>query len=421
MEVRFCDLCNESVPQSDLDSGRAVVRKGRVVCVTCDRAMSASGPLARGPFESAKTPIAAEPSPAATAIAPEPHAARLETFVVSGDGHPPAQPFSSNDGPRSLHSMAPIAPAPQRATSSVGLWVAVLGLLFTAGAIAVFHERMKRMSENDLALAQSLDGQKATLARLDKLPQKIADDARQMEGTFRREQSLERDRTQRAIDGLDAELKRSSGELARIASLIETMRAESASGQTTWGARIDEVSKRVAAQEDKFREQTEKLAELEELAKNPPVTALPGNADGAGAQEPAQAAWRALVADLASPNSGLRWEAVDHMGQSGDLETVPYLLPMLKDADLFVRMATARVLGNLNGPKAIPALVDALEDSESAMREASLIALHQLTGRDFQFDPLANEAERGRRLKAIRDWWKKTEEGGGFKKEGAGN
>ena len=39
MEVHFCDLCNESVPQRDLDLGRAFLHKGRVVCAACDHAM----------------------------------------------------------------------------------------------------------------------------------------------------------------------------------------------------------------------------------------------------------------------------------------------------------------------------------------------------------------------------------------------
>ena len=40
MKILFCDLCNESVHQSDLDGGRAFMRKGRVVCGKCDRLMS---------------------------------------------------------------------------------------------------------------------------------------------------------------------------------------------------------------------------------------------------------------------------------------------------------------------------------------------------------------------------------------------
>ncbi len=36
MDIHFCDLCNESVPQSDLDQGRAYVRRGRVICAACE-------------------------------------------------------------------------------------------------------------------------------------------------------------------------------------------------------------------------------------------------------------------------------------------------------------------------------------------------------------------------------------------------
>ena len=40
MKILFCDLCNESVPQGDLDLGRAFMRKGRVVCGKCDKLMT---------------------------------------------------------------------------------------------------------------------------------------------------------------------------------------------------------------------------------------------------------------------------------------------------------------------------------------------------------------------------------------------
>ena len=40
MEILFCDLCNESVPQSDLERQRAFRLKGRVICSECDKAMS---------------------------------------------------------------------------------------------------------------------------------------------------------------------------------------------------------------------------------------------------------------------------------------------------------------------------------------------------------------------------------------------
>jgi HEAT repeat protein len=79
-------------------------------------------------------------------------------------------------------------------------------------------------------------------------------------------------------------------------------------------------------------------------------------------------------------------------------------------------MATARVLGDLKSTSAVPALIDALEDSEAAVREAALGALRALTGKDLRFDPMASEAERSKKVKAWREWWKKVEEEGGLPK-----
>ena len=40
MDITFCDLCNESVPQGDLEKGKAVRRGDRVICAQCEAAMS---------------------------------------------------------------------------------------------------------------------------------------------------------------------------------------------------------------------------------------------------------------------------------------------------------------------------------------------------------------------------------------------
>jgi HEAT repeat protein len=69
---------------------------------------------------------------------------------------------------------------------------------------------------------------------------------------------------------------------------------------------------------------------------------------------------------------------------------------------------TARVLGDLGSPLGIPALIDALDDGEAAVREAAYLALRSLTKRDFPFDPVTEDAnERARRIKTWREWWEK--------------
>ncbi|MBI5363251.1 MAG: HEAT repeat domain-containing protein [Planctomycetes bacterium] len=423
MKVQFCDLCNESVPQADLDQGRALVLKGRVVCASCDKAMSVAG--ARGAAAAAvATHVNAPPAAAVAWRASETLAPAPDANAATA----PSAPFASSPQtePRSATSIAPLAPAASApagpsAGPSAGLWVAVVGLLFTASAIYVFNDRIRDLAIADRKLGGDLGTQVTRIASVEKTVGGVDASIARSEKSVREAQAFERARVQSELDQLDAAIKNTRSELAGITSALDLLRQESASGQTSWAQRIDEVSQRVAKQEDALRAQGEKLAEVEELALNPPVAAVPSG--GAAPAQPVEAAWKALLADLANANSGLRWQAVDGLGQSGDPETIPHLIPMLKDSDVFVRMAAARVLGNLNADAAVTAvdasigaLIDALEDSDSPVREAALVALHQITGRDLAFDPQGNEGERGRKLKSIRDWWKRTTEAGGFKK-----
>jgi hypothetical protein len=78
---------------------------------------------------------------------------------------------------------------------------------------------------------------------------------------------------------------------------------------------------------------------------------------------------------------------------------------MLGDADIFVRMAACRHLGDIGSVEAIPALIDTLEDEEASVREAALVALRGLSGQSIPFDPLARDGDRSKRVKAWREWW----------------
>ncbi|MDH5493706.1 MAG: HEAT repeat domain-containing protein, partial [Myxococcales bacterium] len=124
-------------------------------------------------------------------------------------------------------------------------------------------------------------------------------------------------------------------------------------------------------------------------------------------QEPTGPIWLALVDDLSSSNSGVRWNAVEDLGHTGDPGVVPHLLPVLDDEDTFVRMAAARVLGELGGDESVGPLIDTLSDPAESVRDAAVASLRQITGQNFRFDPLAKQAERTKRIRAWRDWWEK--------------
>src|SRR5688572_7688013 len=96
MDLYFCDLCNESIPQADLDLGRAVRRNDRLICVACESAMSSGSARPERPRAEVEVPQLVAPAP------------------------PPPPP------PPSTHSSSSSVPAVALAFASVAL-VAVVG------------------------------------------------------------------------------------------------------------------------------------------------------------------------------------------------------------------------------------------------------------------------------------------------------
>ncbi len=92
---------------------------------------------------------------------------------------------------------------------------------------------------------------------------------------------------------------------------------------------------------------------------------------------------------------------------TADPAVVPHLIPVLDDDDTFVRMAVARVLGDLGGDEAVSPLIDTLSDPAESVRDAAVASLRQITNQNFRFDPLGKESDRTKRIRAWRDWWEK--------------
>lgn len=163
----------------------------------------------------------------------------------------------------------------------------------------------------------------------------------------------------------------------------------------------------------------EVLVELEERLRSATVAVgadLPAGTRGNAAMKPVvvgsnggpTAAWGRHLEDLGSPDPGLRLDAVFALGQSKDVAVVAHVIPMLSDEDVFVRMVSAQVLGGLRAKMATPALIEALDDDRSAVREAAVVALRSITGEKFDFDPVGKVQERARALDAWRSWWKRS-------------
>jgi HEAT repeat protein len=422
MKIHFCALCNESVPQADLDSGRARFVKDRVICPTCEAAMSHDAHGSQGPaphpqqaaraanagFDSGERHhpphVGAEPARVVQASAVQ--ASSVHTSAVHAGGP------HANAGPPP--APAPIASTASAPSSNAGLaWVAGLAIGFTALSIFVTDDRLARMGREQAQLQNQLaekdDALHGLAAEFAKVHPAIAGVETRLAAR------LDADRQQNAelasaVGAVRDDVARSAARLEALAVELDRIRArvdEPGLG-VELEKRLGELSARIAKAEDERRILAEQIAANSIPA---PVAVAPGAAPAGGGAAAAPPAWLRSVADLSSPEETVRWDAVTTLGATNDPAVVPHLLPMLTDSTWLVRMAAARVLGEMRVRDAVTPLIAMLEDEDSAARETAWIALRTITGKDLKFDSFASEAERAKRVKAWADWWKK--EGGG--------
>jgi hypothetical protein len=102
----------------------------------------------------------------------------------------------------------------------------------------------------------------------------------------------------------------------------------------------------------------------------------------------------ALIQALGDSDWDVRRAAAEALGDLGDPQAIPALIKALGDSDWVVRRASAEALGKLGDPQAIPALIKALGDSDWVVRRASAEALGAIG------DPQAIPAL----IQALGDW-----------------
>ncbi len=349
MEVIFCDVCNESIPLGDLEQGRAVRRGARAVCAACERAMSAQAPTGE------QTPVQTG-APAADAGNAKPRSRTLLWLSVIGIA---TAGFALH---RNLSERSAALEQSQRTQE---------GLL---GALQSQLRQAQSMAQSSQALGHAQHSQLSNAtAELDQLRQQLSE---LQEAQTRSTQERQAQETER-VDALRRSFE---------AQLLERER------------RIEEMGMRVARAEDGMRELQMRFDVLAQAAQElretpgPPQPSLPQDA-----------AWHALLPRLKDENPSVRWQTVDELSRTGDPAVLEHVVMALADTDLFVRMRAASALGELKLEAALPAILDAMGDAEPMVREAACQSLKLLTGRDPRFDPSASDAEREKRLRALRE------------------
>jgi hypothetical protein len=382
MQIHFCDLCNESVPESDLEQGRAFLRKGRVVCASCDAAMSAASAGAPTEVSTASVVAEAPPNPpaplapaTASAPAPAPHV------------HPHAHPHR--------------APSNSGAGIAVGL-VAIL-LVFVLGYW--IGDQLSQVQHRLGGIETTQNDQKGELAagrdRLVRAQTDIADDAERraldLRATLDAKVAAAAEQDRAAAARVDTQLAAFQGKLDEL---------QRAFGQVgRHDAELVALGKRCATLSDEL---AELRRTLEASAAESAQAAASEGASGAHTPKPAQPAWFPLLEQLNSKRASERWQAMTALAETRDPAVAPHLVPGLRDEDVFNRMATARMLGDLASPVAVPALIETLNDANASVRDAAYLALRSITKRDFPFNAHSDdEADRAKKVKVWEDWWKK--------------
>jgi HEAT repeat protein len=92
-----------------------------------------------------------------------------------------------------------------------------------------------------------------------------------------------------------------------------------------------------------------------------------------------------LAAGLQDGDRDVRVACCEAWGKHGGDEAVRIMCEALKsDTDLDVRLAAARVLGDLKDPKAAPVLGLALDEPFPALRYRAIESLKKISGKDFE-------------------------------------
>jgi len=395
MEIRFCDLCNESVPASDLAEGRAYLRRGRVVCARCDAAMSGGadeGGLALAAGAPAGSAMIGG-APAHAASAPPPSHAPLP-------GHPPqpAHPPHFAHGPHPTGGI-------ERSFGGLGLALGLLALIALVVLSRVFSARLDEAESGQERALASADArwtsdQDAARARIDELERSLH--ARTLDAE--RVRGDERALVARELSDARARIDAQARRIDELGQELELARDELRAGRER-AQRIEDLARVL----DGIGQRGQELAARVDQLSADQASEAPAAAAAPGAEQ--EAAWKRALPGLRSSDPMERWNSVDELGQwcaSGEREALPHLLPMLADADALVRLSTARILGELQALEAVNGLLDALLDPEASVREAAIEALRATTKRDFAYDALADEADRARKVKLFREWWKKA-------------
>jgi hypothetical protein len=112
------------------------------------------------------------------------------------------------------------------------------------------------------------------------------------------------------------------------------------------------------------------------------------------------------TAELHSHSEHTRAAAAEALGFLRAYDAEESLIERLSDKSAYVRRQVAMALAWCGSRKAIAPLLDTLENEDAVARQATHVALTNLTGMESPFDTMAPSPKRTAQITVWRDWWK---------------
>jgi hypothetical protein len=351
MKIYFCDVCNESIPQDDLEKNRVTTVKGKMICAKCVPPAAVAATAASAPAGTV-TPVMAASAGAGGAIA------LLVAIALGGLGT-----FFALQAKNRLDVAPDLAPRLEDVTRTCDrLLEDVSAQNKRLDAIAASITKI----EGDVAANR--EGGAEQLARLEKVERSLLDAKSQFDLVRSGRDHVEQ--LEVSQKKLDHDLEELKAAMSDVRKNMKTLAA--APAPTEPGAPTPEAPKKEEGPQ--FDAETKKL-----------------------------------IADLTNKDPSARWSAVDRLAKKRDVRLIPSLLPLLEDSDAFVQFRVISTLRELNARSAVSRLIKLLRDGDAIVRGEALDALVTLTGNPQRFDVESGPpAEREKGVKGWEEWYEKN-------------
>ncbi|MDJ0520751.1 MAG: HEAT repeat domain-containing protein [Planctomycetota bacterium] len=349
MEIRFCSVCNESIPDGEFDAGRAIVsgQKSQHVACALKRSVEMSG------WRSWLTLLLAL------------FGASVATYLL-------VQKLDEKKKPLTIAELPSVKE-------------------HVADSVRASEERaVKRFDAQSTELTKLNDSfEKALNTRL-------AEHGASIKGaTTEAMDKLLRDTSNQMSDRLQA--------LNRLVVKLQGQMAD----LVDWKIRIQQEADQLRREleQAKRREPAQPTPAEPVQPKEEPKPATPSEEEEQRLKEIER--WRKRLRDS---DEDIVFSATIELARLKALEAVPDLVRVLnKHKDFYARLGAATALGEIQAVAAVPDLIEALNDKDDLVRTAASEALHRITGQDFNFVSGLTKNERIRIQKKWRQWWRDNE------------